>query len=86
MLFDSSVRRELAKVFGATLVVLPANVGPAGARNAGLERGRTPYVAFVDSDVTVDAATLRRLARHFEDPAVVLAGPRITGRARSATR
>ncbi|WP_377320347.1 mycofactocin biosynthesis glycosyltransferase MftF [Pimelobacter simplex] len=81
---DPAAVARVAAAHRATLVVLPANVGPAGARNAGLARVRTPYVAFVDSDVTVDAATLRRLARHFEDPAVVLAGPRITGRARSA--
>ena len=45
------------------------NVGPAGARNAGLRRVRTPYVAFVDSDVAVDGRTLLRLARHFADDA-----------------
>ena len=74
----------VAAAHGATVLALAANVGPAGARNAGLERVRTPYVAFVDSDVTVDAGTLRRLARHFADPAVVLTGPRIAGIARSA--
>lgn len=81
---DPDAVARVAAAHGAVVVPLAANVGPAGARNAGLARVRTPYVAFVDSDVTVDAATLRRLARHFEDPAVVLAGPRITGRARSA--
>ncbi len=50
-----------------------ANVGPAGARNAGLATVTTPYVAFVDSDVEVAAADLLLLARHFADPAV---GPR----------
>jgi mycofactocin system glycosyltransferase len=40
---------------------------------------RTPYVAFVDSDVQVDGSDLLRLARHFADPAVVLVGPRVLG-------
>ena len=60
------------------------NVGPAGARNAGLATVTTPYVAFVDSDVEVAAADLIRLARHFADPAVGLVGPQVTGVARSA--
>jgi len=79
---DPGTVGRVAGAHGATLVTLSDNLGPAGARNAGLARVRTPYVAFVDSDVTVDAATLRRLARHFQDPAVVLVGPRIAGRAR----
>jgi mycofactocin system glycosyltransferase len=62
---------------GATLVSLPVNMGPAGARNAGLRRVATPYVAFVDSDVTVYADTISRLARHFADDRVALVGPRV---------
>lgn len=74
---------EVAARHGAEIVGLTVNVGPAGARNAGLRAVRTPYVAFVDSDVTVDAATLLRLARHFADPSVVLVGPLVAGLARS---
>lgn len=55
---------EVARRHGASLLVLITNLGPAGARNAGLRRVRTPLVAFVDSDVTVDAASLLDLARH----------------------
>ncbi|GAA3663032.1 mycofactocin biosynthesis glycosyltransferase MftF [Nocardioides ginsengisoli] len=80
---DPAAVAEVASRHDAELVHLPWNLGPAGARNAGLERVGTPYVAFVDSDVSVDAPTLRRLARHFEDPAVVLVGPKIVGRSRS---
>ncbi|MBZ5739452.1 mycofactocin biosynthesis glycosyltransferase MftF [Nocardioides mangrovi] len=68
---------------GADLLALGVNVGPAGARNAGLERVRTPYVAFVDSDVVVDAETLRGLAGHFADPQVAAVGPRVKGAARN---
>jgi mycofactocin system glycosyltransferase len=69
---------------GAELVALSVNVGPAGARNAGLAAVTTPYVAFVDSDIEVAASDLIRLTRHFHDPAVVLVGPQVSGIARSA--
>ncbi len=69
---------------GAELVVLATNVGPAAARNAGLARVATPYVAFVDSDVETSAEDLLFLARHFADEDLVLVGPRIVGRTRSA--
>jgi mycofactocin system glycosyltransferase len=74
---------EVVRRHNARLLSLPVNVGPAGARNAGLAAVSTPYVAFVDSDVEVTALTLTRLARHFADPAVSLVGPRIVGVARS---
>lgn len=67
----------------AQLVRLTTNVGPAGARNAGLSRVSTPFVAFVDSDVEVTADALKSLSRHFTDPAVALVGPKIVGRTRS---
>jgi mycofactocin glycosyltransferase len=67
----------------AEVIRLEENVGPAGARNAGLAEVSTPYVAFVDCDVTVTADTLLRLGRHFADDHVALVAPRIVGRARS---
>lgn len=67
---------------GAQVVALTHNVGPAGARNAGLAAVRTPLVGFVDSDVVVGAETLLALARHFVDPRVALVGPRVAGRTR----
>jgi len=75
---------DVARHHGADLIPLPVNIGPAGARNAGLAEVSTPYVAFVDSDVEVTAANLLALTRHFADPAVSLVGPRVTGIARSA--
>jgi mycofactocin system glycosyltransferase len=73
----------IAKRHGATLFRLDTNVGPAGARNAGLSHVHTPFVAFVDSDVEVTAADLLRLTAHFHDPSVALVGPRVQGVARS---
>jgi len=76
---------EVATSYDAELVPLDHNVGPGGARNAGLARVRTPHVAFVDSDVTVAPDALLRLARHFADDRVALVGPRVEARSRSAT-
>lgn len=75
---------EVARRHGATVVALPANVGPAAARNAGLAAVTSPYIAFVDSDVEVASADLLRLTRHFVDPAVGLVGPQVCGVVRSA--
>jgi len=71
---------DVAARHGARLVPLATNVGPAGARNAGLALVDTPYVAFVDSDVQVTPAALLRLTRHLADPSVALVGPRVVGR------
>ncbi|MBR7833134.1 mycofactocin biosynthesis glycosyltransferase MftF [Actinospica durhamensis] len=70
---------EVAARHGARLVLLPGNLGPAGARNAGLAKVRTPLVVFVDSDIVLDEDTVPTLLRHFADPRVGLAAPRITG-------
>ncbi|MFK4106615.1 mycofactocin biosynthesis glycosyltransferase MftF [Streptomyces sp. NPDC019531] len=69
----------VAAKHGARLVSLPANLGPAGARNAGLRQVTTPYVVFADSDVVLTPATVTTLLRHFADPRVAMAVPRITG-------
>lgn len=63
---------------GAT-VRLPVNGGPGAARNAGLAQVSTPYVAFVDSDVTVSADALLALAGHLEDLEVAVVAPRVRG-------
>ncbi len=75
--------RALAKVVdrhGAELVRLDHNVGPAGARDAGLRRVKTSLVAFVDSDVDVSAAGLVQLAGQFADPCLGAVAPRIRSR------
>jgi mycofactocin system glycosyltransferase len=80
---DASLRPEplaaVAASHGARLLVLPENLGPAGARNAGLRETATPFVVFVDSDVVLEPGTVPLLLRHFADPAVALAVPRIIG-------
>ncbi|MFK0288753.1 mycofactocin biosynthesis glycosyltransferase MftF [Streptomyces sp. NPDC090499] len=80
---DASSRRApveaVAARHGARFVPLDVNVGPAGARNAGLRLVETPYVVFVDSDVVLPPDTVPTLLRHFSDPLVAMAVPRITG-------
>lgn len=71
--------RRVAEQHGARVISLPENLGPAGARNAGLAAVTTPFVAFIDSDMVIDADTLPLLLRHFGDPRVGLVAPRIAG-------
>ncbi|MCM3516639.1 mycofactocin biosynthesis glycosyltransferase MftF [Nocardioides sp. P86] len=80
---DPAAVAAVARRHGVEVLALAVNVGPGGARNAGLAHVRTPYVAFVDCDVTVGTDLLLRLARHLLDPTVALVGPRVVGRARS---
>jgi mycofactocin system glycosyltransferase len=86
---DASRRRAeveaVAVRHGAHFVALDVNVGPAGARNAGLRLVTTPYVAFVDSDVVLAPDTVPTLLRHFADPRVAMVVPRITGLAAPAS-
>ncbi|MBN2445409.1 MAG: mycofactocin biosynthesis glycosyltransferase MftF [Phycisphaerae bacterium] len=51
--------------------------GPAAARNAGLATCQTEFVAFLDSDVIPRPGWLDAVLKHFSDPAVALAAPRI---------
>lgn len=67
----------VARRYGTQLIALDHNVGPADARNAGLARVTTAYVAFVDSDAVVLPDTVGTLLRHFADPAVAVVAPRI---------
>lgn len=56
---------------------LSVNVGPGGARNAGLALVQTEFVAFIDTDVVIDESLLATLLAHFDDPRVALVAPRI---------
>lgn len=76
---DAAAMASVATAHGATLIRLDTNVGPAGARNAGLAAVTTPFVAFVDSDMVLDPDVLPRLLRHFADPSLSLVAPRIMG-------
>ena len=55
----------------------PTSRGPAAARNTGLGRCRSDFVAFLDADVLPRRGWLEALLGHFSDPTVALAAPRI---------
>lgn len=74
---DAIATEEVATRHGARFVGLPSNVGPSGARNAGLAATHTPLVAFVDSDCTASPAWLHGLLGHFDDPLVAAVAPRV---------
>ncbi|WP_326699343.1 mycofactocin biosynthesis glycosyltransferase MftF [Streptomyces sp. NBC_01754] len=76
---DRAAVATVAARHGARFVPLAVNVGPAGARNAGLRLVRTPFVVFVDSDIVLAPGTVTTLLRHFTDERVAIAVPRITG-------
>ena len=76
-------------------VRLPVNRGPGAARNAGRSLVHTPLIAFVDADVETDRSSdggprsadgswLDALLAHFDDEAVGLVAPRVTGDPRSS--
>ncbi|MGA1836265.1 mycofactocin biosynthesis glycosyltransferase MftF [Herbiconiux sp. 11R-BC] len=83
---DAEGMRRVADAHGARFVALPENVGPAGARNVGLRLVTTPFVVFADSDVVAYPDAVATLLRHFADPAVALAAPRVLGLPREPGR
>lgn len=45
-----AVKARYQDLFVISILDLPVNVGAAGARNAGLEKAKYPFVAFLDAD------------------------------------
>jgi mycofactocin system glycosyltransferase len=76
---DEAATAAVAAAHVARLIRLARNVGPAGARNAGLAAVTTPFVVFVDSDVVADPAAIELMLRHFADPALAMVAPRVLG-------
>jgi len=74
---DAGATKEVTERHGARFVGLATNVGPAGARNAGLAVVHTTLVAFVDSDCVPADGWLGPLLGHFDDPLVAAIAPRI---------
>ena len=74
---DAGATKEIAERHGARFVGLTVNVGPAGARNAGLAGVHSAVVAFVDSDCVPRDGWLGLLLGHFDDPLVAAVAPRI---------
>lgn len=72
---DPAAVAKVAAAHHAELVALTTNLGPAAARNEGLRRVTTPFVAFTDSDIVLEPDTVPILLRHFNDPRVAMAAP-----------
>lgn len=67
----------VALAAGARILRHDVNRGPAAARNTGLHNTTAPIVAFIDADCLADPTWPTGLLRHFDDPAVAAAAPRI---------
>lgn len=74
---DAAAIARTAAEQGAERIVLDANRGPAEARNAGLALVETDFVLFCDTDVVLGRGAVARVLRHFVDPSLALAAPRI---------
>ena len=83
---DAGATKEIAERHGARFVGLTVNVGPAGARNAGLAGVHSALVAFVDSDCVPRDGWLGPLLGHFDDPLVAAVAPRRAGPGASSGR
>jgi mycofactocin system glycosyltransferase len=67
-------------ITGATIVRHRSNLGPGAARNTGLERVTTPFVAFVDDDTEVTIDHIVQLTAYLEDSPTVMVAPRVLTR------
>lgn len=78
---NPSLLAEIVSTFGQSLTRLEENVGPGGARNAGLSSTSRQFVWFIDDDVTVNDAldVAARLFCQFNDPMVSCVAPRVRG-------
>jgi mycofactocin glycosyltransferase len=78
---DAGATKEIAERHGAAFIGLASNVGPAGARNAGLAAAHSAVIAFVDSDCVPSEGWLAPLLGYFDDPMVAAVAPRIVAAA-----
>lgn len=74
---DPEAVADVASRRGTRFISRKTCGGPAAARNTGLAVTDGELVAFVDSDCQASGSALRALARHFLDPAVAAAAPRV---------
>jgi GT2 family glycosyltransferase len=75
---DDSVALVRSLCPGAHIVALPANGGPAAARNAGFAAAAHDLVLFQDNDVRLEPATAARLVDHLaRHPDCLAVSPRV---------
>lgn len=66
---DASTDRspEIAESFPCSIVKLPGNTGPSGARNAGVAASRAPLLFFVDSDTALAPDAIANAVRAYRE-------------------
>ena len=74
---DDASPTPFPEIVGVDVLRLESNGGPAVARQRGLELVDTPFVAFLDADVTAPEGWMKPLLPHFTDGAVALVAPRV---------
>ena len=74
---DDASPTPFPKSDGIDVIRLERNGGPGVARQRGLDAVDTPFVAFLDADVTPEAGWLEALLPHFVDDGVALVAPRV---------
>lgn len=65
--------REIIEQFGARYLRTPHNMGPAGARNLGVQHAHAEFVVFIDADIVVRPETLAMIADDFRQDAEISA-------------
>lgn len=66
---SSDTSAQIAADFGAKVIRLPKQSGPATARNRGVQSARGDIVLFIDADVSLLPDAIERLIEHFKaDP------------------
>lgn len=74
---DADAVSSICARYGSTLIRVEPGKGAAAARNTGLARVESEFVAFIDSDCVASSGWLDSLANHFSDPLVGAVAPRI---------
>jgi len=73
---DGSPAMLLAEFPRITTIALDENIGFGGANNIGAQRGKRPWLLFINSDAEITPGAVEALIACLEaDPAAVIAGP-----------
>jgi mycofactocin glycosyltransferase len=74
---DGAKIHGICERFGAQLIIHSVNRGPAAARNTGLRRVETPFVAFLDSDCIADESWIEELLPYMGESHLAVIAPRV---------
>lgn len=74
---DDASPTPLPKIDGVEVIRMERNGGPGAARQCGLDAVDTPFVAFLDADVTAARGWMESLLPHFVTDEVALVAPRV---------